>query len=66
MDEGAFAGAGDAGEAAEDAEGEFDIELFEVILAGAGDFEVVLGFAPGGGDGDGFAAGEVVGGEGAL
>ena len=66
VDEGALAGAGDAGEAAEDAEGELDIELFEVVLAGAGDFEVVLGFAPGGGDGDSFAAGEVVGGEGAL
>jgi hypothetical protein len=66
VDEGAFAGAGDTGEAAEDAEGQLDIDFFEVVLAGAGDFQVVLCLASRRGDRDGFAAGEIVGGEGAF
>jgi len=65
MDEGGFAGAADAGDADEEAEGNVDVDAAEVVDAGAGEFEVLAaGFAAVLGDGDGEAAGEVFAGDG--
>jgi hypothetical protein len=41
MDEGGFAGAADAGDADEEAEGDVDVDAAEVVDAGAGEFEVL-------------------------
>ncbi len=65
MDDGGFAGAADAGDAAEEAEGDVDIDAAEVVDAGAGEFEVLAaGLAAVFGDGDGEAAGEIFSGDG--
>ena len=64
VDEGGLAGAGDAGDAEEAAEGEADVDVFEVVFAGADDFEAIFELdaaAFGGGD-DLVFAGEVLGG----
>src|SRR5258705_12420256 len=60
MDEGGFAGAADAGDAAEEAEGNVDVDAAEVVDAGAGEFEVLAaGFAAVFGGGDGEEAGKI-------
>ena len=65
MDERGFAGAGDAGDAAEEAEGDVDVDAAEVVDACAGEFEVLAaGLAAVFGDGDGEAAGEIFAGDG--
>ena len=65
MDEGRFAGAGDAGDAAEEVEGDFDIDAAEVVDARAGEAKgFAAGLAAVLGDGDGEAAGEVFSGDG--
>ena len=61
MDDGGFAGAGDAGDAAEEVERDVDVDAAEVVDAGAGEREVfAAGLAAVFGDGDGEAAGEVL------
>ncbi len=65
MDEGGFAGAADSGDAAEEVEGDVDVDAAEVVDAGSGELEVLAaGFAAVFGDGDGEAAGEVFAGDG--
>ncbi len=65
MDEGGFAGAADAGDADEKAEGDVDVDAAEVVDAGTGELEVfAAGLAAVFGDGDGEAAGEVFSGDG--
>ena len=66
VDEGAFAAAGDAGDAGEEAERQFEVDVFQVVAAGAIEVQQALVVARGarGGHGDGFAAGEVFAGEG--
>ena len=64
VDEGGFAGSGDAGDAAEDAEGDIGVEFVDVVAGGAADFDEGGGFAAGLGDGDGAGAGEEGGGDG--
>ena len=54
VDERGFAGAADAGDAAEQAEGDFDVDAAEVVDARAGEDEVLAaGLAAVFGDGDG-------------
>ncbi len=65
MDEGGFAGAGDAGDAAEQAERDVEIDAAQVVDARAGEVEVLAaGLAAVFGDGDGGAAGEIFAGDG--
>ena len=65
MDEGGFAGAADAGDADEEAEGNVDVDAAKVVDAGAGELEVfAAGFAAVFGDRDGEAAGEIFAGDG--
>ena len=65
MDDGRLAGAGDAGDAAEQAEGDVEVDALEVVDACAGEFEVLAaGLAAVFGDGDGEATGEVFAGDG--
>ena len=65
VDERGFAGAADAGDADEEAEGNVDVDAAEVVDAGAGELEVfAAGFAAVFGDGDGEAAGEIFAGDG--
>ena len=60
MDEGGFAGAGDAGDGDEHAHGDFDIDAAEVVGASAfKDEHFAAGGAAAGGNGDGELAGEV-------
>ena len=57
--EGGLAGAGNAGEAEEEAEREVGVEFAEVVAGGAADGEELFGgLAAGFRDGDGFLAGE--------
>jgi hypothetical protein len=66
LDEGGLAGAGDAGDDGEEADGEACVEVLEVVLASALDFDPAVGGESAvGGDGDGFFAGEVLTREGA-
>ena len=66
MDERGFAAAADAGDAAEEVEGDVDIDAAQVVQADAGELEA--GFAAGlaamARDGDGEAAGEIFSGDG--
>ena len=62
VNEGAFAAAADSGDAGEDAERNFNVELLQVVLAGPGEFEPRSGPAALVRDGNGFGAGEVGGG----
>ncbi len=65
VDEGGFAGAGDAGDAAEEIEGDVEVDAAEVVDAGAGEQEVfAAGLAAVLGDGDEGASGEVAAGDG--
>ena len=66
VDERGFAGAGDAGDAAEQVEGDLDVDAAQVVDAGAGEREVLAaGLAAVLRDGDGEAAGEIFAGDGA-
>jgi len=65
-EEGRFAGSGYAGEGAEDAERDFDIDVFEVVGVGIFDFEEVSGFADDVVFDCGFSVFEVFGGDGAF
>ncbi len=57
--EGGLAGAGDAGEAEEEAEREIGVEFPEVVAGGAADGQdFFVGLAAAGGNGDGLLAGE--------
>ncbi len=57
--EGGLAGAGDAGEAEEEAEREIGVEFLQVMAGGAADLDELLGgFAAGFRNGNGFLAGE--------
>ena len=60
-----FAAAGDAGDAGEEADGDVQGEVFQVVAAGADEVDLSLEVARRAfcGDGDGFAAGEVFAGE---
>ena len=65
VDEGGFAGAGDAGDDAEEVEGDVEVDAAEVVDAGSLEEEVfAAGLAAVLGDGDGEAAGEVFAGDG--
>ncbi len=65
VDERGFAAAADAGDAAEEVEGDVDVDAAEVVDAGAGEAEVfAAGLAAVLGDGDGEAAGEIFAGDG--
>ena len=65
VDDGGFAGAGDAGDAAEEVEGDVEVDAAEVVDAGSGEDEVfAAGLAAFVRDGDGEAAGEVFAGDG--
>ena len=59
VDESGFPGAGNAGEADKEAEGDIGVELVDVVTGGTfnGDF-LCSGFAAFFGDGDGFFSGE--------
>ena len=65
MDERGFAGAGDAGDADEQVEGDFDVDAAQVVDARAGEEELfAAGLAAVLGDGDVSAAGEIFAGDG--
>jgi hypothetical protein len=65
VDERGFAGAGDAGDAAEQVERDVDIDAAQVVDARAGEAELLAaGLAAVLGDGDGEAAGEIFAGDG--
>jgi len=66
MDERGFARAADAGDAAEEVEGDVDVDAAEVVDARSGEAEMLAaGLAAKFGDGDSHAAGEVFSGDGA-
>lgn len=59
VSEGGFPGAGYAGEDVEETKREIDIELLEIVARSTADLqEFLAGLAAGGGEGDGFLAGE--------
>jgi hypothetical protein len=65
VDDGGLAGAADSGDAAEEVEGDVEIDAAEVVDAGSGELEVLAaGFAAVFGDGDGESAGEIFPGDG--
>lgn len=65
VDKGGFARAGDAGDDSEEAEGELDIDVFEIVFAGADDAqEFARGFATFARRGELFFAGQVAAGDG--
>ena len=66
VDEGAFAAAGDAGDAGKETERQFEVDVFQVVTAGAIEVQQALVVARGarGGHGDIFTAREVFAGEG--
>jgi hypothetical protein len=65
VDERGFAAATDAGDAAEEVEGDFDIDAAQVVQADAGELEeFAAGLAAVARDGDGEAAGEILSGDG--
>ena len=66
VDERGLAAAADAGDAAEQVEGDFDVDAAEVVDAGAGEAKhFAAGLAAVLGDGDGEPAGEIFAGDGA-
>ncbi len=65
VDDGGLAAAADAGDAAEEVEGDVEVDAAEVVDAGSGELEVLAaGLAAVLGDGDGEAAGEIFAGDG--
>jgi hypothetical protein len=65
-DEGSFARAGNAGDSTQDAEGEFNRKVFDVVVSDAFEGDMAGGLAAFFRDGDGFFSREVVGGEGVF
>ena len=65
-DEGGFARTRNSRDGAEDTEGEFDREVFDVVVGDAFEGDVAGGLAAFFGNGDGFFSREVVGGEGVF
>ena len=66
VNEGRFAGAGDAGHAGEDAEGEVGVDFFDVVQRGAAEFEEFFRGAAFRWNRNGAASEEIIGGEGVF